>query len=175
MYITNDIHDFYHLNRITDDLLKLNIIKMNLSYFSCIVIDLHVFPQLTIQLSSLMNKKHIPNNIKHNDNFHLLDNGYTYEGYHVIKLNYKSCVYFRYYYGIFLHRDNAPAVECFFKFRDHVVIIEESWYQYDKLHRSDGPAIISYKPAYGGTNVIIHREWWQQGKLHRSNGLTIEQ
>jgi len=35
------------------------------------------------------------------------------------------------------------------------------WYQHGKLHRSDGPAVISPD----GTEF-----WYQHGKLHRSDG-----
>ena len=39
------------------------------------------------------------------------------------------------------------------------------WYQNDKLHRLDGPAI----EWASGT-----REWYQNGKLHRTDGPAVE-
>ena len=39
------------------------------------------------------------------------------------------------------------------------------WYQNDKLHRTDGPAV-EYSSGY--------KEWWKNDKLHRENGPAIE-
>ena len=39
------------------------------------------------------------------------------------------------------------------------------WYQNDKLHRTDGPAIESFNGS---------KYWYQNGKLHRTDGPAIE-
>jgi len=41
----------------------------------------------------------------------------------------------------------------------------KAWYQNDKLHRTDGPAI---EYAYGD------KAWYQNGKLHRTDGPAVE-
>lgn len=40
----------------------------------------------------------------------------------------------------------------------------EKWYQDGKIHRDGGPAVI---------NILEWEEWWQNGKLHRDNGPAV--
>lgn len=42
---------------------------------------------------------------------------------------------------------------------------DREWYQNDKLHRTDGPAV-------EWTNG--DRQWWQKGLLHRTDGPAVE-
>ena len=45
-------------------------------------------------------------------------------------------------------------------------ISDEKWYINDKLHRTDGPAVIYYYE----NGSIYSEEWWVNGKFHRTDG-----
>src|ERR1700760_2897730 len=63
-----------------------------------------------------------------------------------------------------LHRVGGPALT--FTSRNGIVV-EEKFYKDGKLHRLDGPAVISRDPYNGAITV---EEWYRDGSLHREDG-----
>lgn len=66
-------------------------------------------------------------------------------------------------YGL-RHRIGGPAVMK----KYYNVITEEEWYENDKLHREDGPAVI-----YCGA-AVLKQKWFLRGQLHREDGPAID-
>lgn len=117
--------------------------QMNSSIFMITINSLHIFPQLTIQLSSLKNKLYIPSNshqvMMRESKYFLLHEGYSYLGYTLEESFYEEyhddfqgiVVYHEWCYNGVLHRWNKPSFTMHRVLEDNSrVLHHERWYYY---------------------------------------------
>lgn len=140
---------------------------MNFSFLLNTTQSLHVYPQLTIQLLSLKNKKHSPNYTSCNKSQYLLDNNYSYCGMRCVKLQINNYKWTEYFYDEKLHRDDAPAVISYIIINDTKHICHQRYYQHGKLHRDDGPAVIEYSLRDDSTTRAELNIYYQRDVQHR--------
>lgn len=160
---------------------------MNSAYLNVLILittHLKVFSELTIQLSSLKNKKYIPNNthriigvkqkeyirIFSDDSYRstiiydLLNEGYTFEGYTVEELITDKYKVQEYYYNSQKHRNHLPAVIWYQHYGDHNYHLSyEEYFEHGECHRIGKPAIIYYE-LINDVITITYEGYYEHGE-----------